>query len=102
MDDTNIAALLGCERSAVHDELCHQLRALLLHDPDERLRSWRAAVRTSSVPGSGDGVHIEGSCAAGTVLAIYPGVSFLPDDLPVMHEIVLKGNSYVLARCAAH
>ena len=36
--------------------------------------------------------------AAGTVLCSYPGTVFRPEDLPLMHQMVLPGNSYVVAR----
>ena len=91
----DVAALLRCGEDAVHDEVVRQLRALVVHGAST---GWAISVGPSSAPESGDGVRVEGSCAAGTVLTVYPGVSFRPEDLPMMHGIVLKGNSYVLAR----
>lgn len=74
-----------------------QLRALLL--TDQQPPTWQPAVGPSTVgESSGDGVHLRGSCEAGTVLLVYPGVSYQPEDLPVMHQLILSGNSYVLAR----
>ena len=76
------------------ERLVEQLRALLSSEP----RSWRLEVTASKVLDAGDGVHLHGECEAGAVLACYPGVSFLPEDLPVMHQLVLTDNSYVMAR----
>ena len=76
LSDAQVAArLLGCSesRDAVQSVLIAQIRALLLA-PDAQ-RGWAPVVRASSAPMSGDGVAIEGSCAVGTVVAIYPGVS---------------------------
>lgn len=94
---------LGLDAAAAHDEICRQLRALLsdpssAEGPSERSSTWKAIVQPSSAPGAGDGVYIDGTCSSGTVLAVYPGMSYHPEDLPVMHELVLKNNSYVLAR----
>ncbi|KAL1528787.1 hypothetical protein AB1Y20_010112 [Prymnesium parvum] len=79
-------------------ELCQQLRALLLPGENEEPRTWAVHVRPSVASGAGEGVFLEGCCPAGQAVALYGGVSYQVDDLPVMHEIVLRDNSYVLAR----
>uniref|UniRef100_A0A7S0L5I1 SET domain-containing protein n=1 Tax=Coccolithus braarudii TaxID=221442 RepID=A0A7S0L5I1_9EUKA len=76
------------------EELLAQLTELRASSP----RMWKLEVASSLVSDGGLGVHLRGACSAGTVLTLYPGVSFLTDDLPVMHQLVLPGNTYVLAR----
>ena len=64
-----------------------QLRALLLTGPAPE---WQPGVGPSTAgPSSGDGVFLQGTCEAGTVLLVYPGVSFQAEDLPVMHQVTL-------------
>ena len=89
-----VAGLLGCDPFGAKRAICMQLEELLLHDG----AVWWLDVAASEVTAAGEGVHLRGSCEAGTVLACYPGVIFLPEDLPVMHQLVLTGNEYVLAR----
>ncbi len=85
--------------TAVHgalcrDEICEQLLRHLSDAP----RSWRLEVAPSTIAGAGEGVHLIGSCAVGTAVAIYCGVAYAADDLPTMHKLVLPNNSYVMAR----
>jgi len=87
--DEDLAALLGCDPSGAKRAICTQLEELLLCDG----AVWRLDVAASEVTAAGEGVHLRGSCEAGTVLACYPGVIFLPDDLPVMHQLVLTGTN---------
>ena len=89
------AALLGCDPGALREELCTRLRALLT---GERAAPWELAVGESGVAGAGEGVLLLGSCAVGTLLAIYPGTTYQAEDLPIMHQLVLHGNDYVMAR----
>uniref|UniRef100_A0A7S4BM81 SET domain-containing protein n=2 Tax=Chrysotila carterae TaxID=13221 RepID=A0A7S4BM81_CHRCT len=77
-------------REDILQQLC-QLR-------DGEAKTWNLQRAPSTIPGAGDGVLLKGSCDSHTVLAVYPGVTFQQDDLPVMHQLVLNGNSYVLAR----
>ena len=86
--DEVVAALLGCDPSGAKRAICTQLEELLLCDG----AAWWLDVAASKVTAAGEGVHLRGSCEAGTVLACYPGVIFLPDDLPVMHQLVLTGT----------
>jgi len=75
--------------------LLAQLRAaLVLKLP----RTWRLEVTSSSCVDAGQGVFLHGHCPEGTAVALYPGVAYLAEDLPVMHKLILPGNSYVLAR----
>ena len=90
----DVAALLGCAADAIHDAICSQLNGRLLLLPED----WQLEVSESGVNGAGAGVHLRGHCAAGTVLCSYPGTVFRPEDLPLMHQMVLPGNSYVVAR----
>ena len=83
------ATLLGCDPSDAKQVICTQLEELLLRGGAE----WRLDVTASEVTAAGEGVHLRGTCEAGTVLACYPGVIFLPDDLPVMHQLVLTGTA---------
>ena len=77
--------------------ICAQLeRHLAGGDADGR--GWTTEVAQSAVAGAGEGVFLRGSCAAGTVLAVYGGVVFAPEDLAMMHKQILTGNGYVLAR----
>lgn len=87
-------AALGCDHASAKAAIVAQLQVLLLGSGAE----WRLDVAASEVAGGGEGVHVRGTCEAGTVLACYPGVVYLPEDLPVMHKLVLPGNEYVLAR----
>lgn len=75
-----------------------QLEGLLLRPAAEQNRTWRLEVTPSTLPGAGDGVFVRGACPAGTVVAVYPCVSYAQEDLPTMHKIVLPGNDYVLMR----
>ena len=93
-----MAELLGCATGdgGPHAAICSQLRRLLLDDVDT---GWLLQVVPSRAGvDAGDGVRICGTAAPGTVLACYPGVAYAVEDLPVMHKIVLPGNSYVVAR----
>ena len=91
--DGDVAALLGCDLSGTKRAICTQLEQRLLRDGGaaQPPSAWSLRVAASEVTGAGEGVHLRGSCEAGTVLACYPGVIFLPDDLPVMHQLVLTG-----------
>ena len=80
-----------------HAEICRQLCALVPGAPAST-RSWRLDVAPSELAEAGDGVFLRGSCEAGCVLAVYPGVTFATDDLPAMHKMILPGNNYVLMR----
>lgn len=80
--------------SATHASLCEQLAALTAGAE----RAWRLEVGPSTLAGGGNGVHLRGVAAAGTVLAVYPGVVFAAEDLPAMHKMILPGNEYVMAR----
>ena len=93
MADDDVAALLGCDLSGTKRAICTQLEQRLLRDGGaaQPPSAWSLRVAASEVTGAGEGVHLRGSCEAGTVLACYPGVIFLPDDLPVMHQLVLTG-----------
>jgi hypothetical protein len=90
----DVAALLGCDSDAIHDAIISQLNSRLLLLPED----WQLEVSESGVNGAGAGVHLRGHCAAGTVLCSYPGTVFRPEDLPLMHQMVLPGNAYVVAR----
>ena len=85
------AALLGCDPPDAKSRICAQLEELLLRGGAQ----WRLEVTASEVTaaGAGEGVHVRGTCEAGTVLACYPGVIFSTDDLPVMHQLVLTGTT---------
>jgi hypothetical protein len=94
-----VARLLDCAESTaqgVRSSIGKQLeRRLLLGELD----AWRLKVGVSQAGAeAGEGVRLLGSCEAGTVLASYPGVTYAAEDLPVMHQLVLKGNDYVVAR----
>jgi hypothetical protein len=91
--DEAVAARLGCDVSGTKRAICTQLEQRLLRDgaAAQPPSVWSLRVAASEVTGAGEGVHLRGSCEAGTVLACYPGVIFLPDDLPVMHQLVLTG-----------
>lgn len=85
--------------SIARQQVCRQLRALAAGEQQgPPPLSWRAEVRPSSAPCGGEGVFLSGSCQQATVVAVYPGVSYQAADLRLMHQIVLKGNEYVLAR----
>ena len=79
---------------STHDLLAQLRGTLVLNQP----RSWRLEVASSSCADAGLGVFLRGHCPDGTAVALYPGVAYLADDLPVMHKLILPGNSYVLAR----
>ena len=93
--DEAVAARLGCDVSGTKRAICTQLEQRLLRDgaAAQPPSVWSLRVAASEVTGAGEGVHLRGSCEAGTVLACYPGVIFLPDDLPVMHQLVLTGTN---------
>jgi len=93
---SELSALLNVDSASSHDVICGQLVARLLEPQGDA--AWKLEVGTSHVPNGGDGVFLCGSCEAGTVLCCYPGVTFQPEDLPMMHQLVLPGNSYVVAR----
>lgn len=61
--------------------ICAQLEAILVEGTE---RDWHLEVAASSLVGAGEGVFLRGTCTAGSVVAIYPGVAFAPDDLPTM------------------
>ena len=98
--EAEVCALLGCDAADAKAAIVSQLQQRLLDGADTAAgsSSWQLEVADSGVAGGGEGVHLRGACAAGTVLACYPGVIYLPEDLPVMHKLVLPGNEYVLAR----
>ena len=93
--EAEVCALLGCDAADAKAAIVSQLQQRLLGGTEA---TWKLVVADSGVAGGGEGVHLRGACAAGTVLACYPGVIYLPEDLPVMHKLVLPGNEYVLAR----
>ena len=96
---SEVARLLGCDpdKDAVHRAIANQLRVLLLDE--DAATQWTLEVCVSSAgPSAGSGVRLHGGCAAGTVLACYPGVSYAAEDLPLMHQLILTGNNYVVAR----
>ena len=88
------AGLIGCEEVTLRTELCARLRSLLLGDPP----SWLLSLGQSTVAAAGEGVRLEGSCLAGTLIAVYPCTTYQLEDLPMMHQMILPGNNYVLAR----
>ena len=104
MADDDVAALLGCDLSGTKRAICTQLEQRLLRDGGaaQPPSAWSLRVAASEVTGAGEGVHLRGSCEAGTVLACYPGVIFLPDDLPVMHQLVLTGAHGFYANPVVH
>ena len=83
--------------SPSRDDVITQLRRLLLGDGAQE-RGWRLEVGASTLSGAGEGVRVRGECAASSVVALYPGIVFQSEDLPVMHKLVLPGNDYVLLR----
>ena len=85
----------GVADDAAHSEVCSQLVSLLLTNTP---RSWRLEVAPSRLLGGGEGVLLHGTCAAGSVVALYPGVTFAASDLPAMHKMILPGNEYVMMR----
>eukprot|EP00325_Prymnesiales_sp_UTEX-LB-985_P020180 CAMPEP_0174750136 /NCGR_PEP_ID=MMETSP1094-20130205/97103_1 /TAXON_ID=156173 /ORGANISM="Chrysochromulina brevifilum, Strain UTEX LB 985" /LENGTH=226 /DNA_ID=CAMNT_0015955443 /DNA_START=54 /DNA_END=734 /DNA_ORIENTATION=- len=78
-----------------HADICQQLESILV---SKAPRTWCVEVSASQLTGAGEGVFLRGSCAAGSVLALYPGVVFATSDLPAMHKMILPGNEYVLMR----
>ena len=99
MDSTSASASSAADSAALTSEdICAQLSRILFADAASSSRTWRLEVATSSLTAAGDGVFLRGHCAAGAVLAIYPGVTFSADDLPAMHKMILPGNEYVLMR----
>ena len=93
-------AALGCDHASAKAAIVAQLQVLLLGSGAE----WRLDVAASEVAGGGEGVHVRGTCEAGTVLACYPGVVYLPEDLPVMPVeyagFMLKPNNFFAANPA--
>ena len=57
---------------------------------------WQLEVASSSVPNSGCGVFLHGTCSALSVLCIYPGTAYTMADLPHAAKRILEGNHYVL------
>lgn len=78
-----------------HDAVVEHLEKLLAGTLE---RSWHLEVAASQLAGAGQGLFCRGRAPAGTVIAIYPGVTFHTEDLAVMHKIVLPGNEYVMMR----
>lgn len=57
------------------------------------------ASRVSRAVGGGErGLYLRGDCAAGDLVALYPGVVFDLSDLPMMHTHLLRDNGYVIMR----
>lgn len=77
-----------------HDEVCRALRGALL---GEEPRDWSVQVAPSSVEGAGEGVWLRGACAAGSVVAVYPGLVFAGSSRPLL-RMVFRGNGYLLKR----
>ena len=71
MADHDVAALLGCDLSGTKRAICTQLEQRLLRDGGaaQPPSAWSLRVAASEVTGAGEGVHLRGSCEAGTVLA---------------------------------
>ena len=100
--DREVASLLQCEIGEIKATVSSRLMALLpSHAVSMPSKSWRLEVATSSVKddAAGDGIFLRGNCDAGSVLCCYgPSIVFQLDDLPVMHQLVLPNNGYVVAR----
>ena len=94
-----LLATSSASTAAVHEACCAQLAQLLLGDASSAAsRAWRLDVAASGLNDAGEGVYLRGTVPAGQVLATYPGVTFVADDLPAMHKMILPGNEYVLMR----
>lgn len=78
------AALLGCaaDASSVSAHLAAQLRRLLTAVADDRATAYAPSGAVPRVADNGGGVWLRGGgVARGTLVASWPGVSFLPTDL---------------------
>ncbi|KAM9980088.1 hypothetical protein ACTFIZ_006342 [Dictyostelium cf. discoideum] len=66
-------------------------------NPIEHPRGFRLHVRKSDInhEEAGYGVHIEGECVPGTVVAIYPGDTYDGDNIP---SNVISENDYMISR----
>lgn len=70
---------------------------------DEQLKEKHGfipVVRKSNIPEAGEGLFIDGQAKAGTIVALYPGVCYLPSDLyriPNFHKFI-ENNEYLMWR----
>ncbi|KUF76147.1 hypothetical protein AM587_10012752 [Phytophthora nicotianae] len=86
-------SLSGFERNNEVEE------KLGITDNFQKLFGFTLNVEESSVPGAGEGVKLRGSAPIGSLVALYPGIVYLPEHYKKKHHLSeLTNNPYARAR----
>ncbi|CAH0489318.1 unnamed protein product [Peronospora farinosa] len=86
-------SLSGFERTTEVEE------KLGISDNFQKLFGFTLNVEKSSVPDAGEGVKLYGSALIGSLVALYPGIVYLPEHYKKEHHISkLSNNPYARAR----
>ncbi|KAF1784105.1 hypothetical protein GQ600_22454 [Phytophthora cactorum] len=66
---------------------------------EKKLVGFTLSVEASSVPGADEGVKLRGSASIGSLVALYPGIVYLPEHYKKKHHLsALSNNPYARAR----
>jgi hypothetical protein len=85
----------------VHQESAFSVRRMAFagnrHIPE---RTFSLRVASSLIPGAGLGLFVDGEAPAGSLITIYPGITYRPSDVKHMADfpIVSKNNEHLLWR----
>ncbi|KAE8910377.1 hypothetical protein PF005_g9171 [Phytophthora fragariae] len=86
-------SLSGFERTTEVEE------KLGITDNFQKLYGFTLNVEKSSVPDAGEGVKLRGSAPIGSLVALYPGIVYLPEHYKKKHHLSeLSNNPYARAR----
>ncbi|KAG6974890.1 hypothetical protein JG687_00000122 [Phytophthora cactorum] len=86
-------SLSGFERTTEVEE------KLGITDNFQKLFRFTLRVEASSVPGADEGVKLRGSASIGSLVALYPGIVYLPEHYKKKHHLsALSNNPYARAR----